>query len=139
MAHGLLAGDAGGDAAYLHTLVVYHIPATLPVEQLHQRAAAVEIHIDTAVGRLTAKTADKAAQRLNSLAQVYTRAVDHELVCFVQTKHKSTYFAGAKVRSPWQMQNKSKMGWLQRYIKTNKLYCAEKLFSVFNTDMKILV
>jgi hypothetical protein len=37
------------------------------------------------------------------------------------------------------MQNTSKMGWLQRYIKTNKLYCAEKLFSVFNTDMKILV
>ena len=25
----------------------------------------------------------------------------------------STYFAGAKVRSPWQMQNTSKMGWLR--------------------------
>lgn len=100
------------DASNLHPLVIYHIPATLPVEKLHQRAAAVEVDIYTAVGRLTAKTAGKTTQRLNSLAQVYTRAVDQEIVCFVQTKHNSTYFAGAKVRSPRQMQNTSKMGWL---------------------------
>ena len=100
------------DAADLHTLVEYHITATLPVEQLHQRAAAVEVDIDTAVRRLAPTNAGKAAQRLNSLAEVYTRAVDHKLVRFVQTKHNSTYFAGAKVQSPWQMQNTSKKGWL---------------------------
>jgi len=109
----MLLEHLAADAPYLHTLVVYHIPAALPVEQLHQRAAAVEVDVHTAVGRLAPTNAGKAAQRLNSLAEIYTRAVDHELVRFVQTKHNSTYFAGAKVQSPRQMQNTSKMGWLR--------------------------
>ena len=103
------------DAPHLHALVVYHIPAALPVKQLHQRAAAVEEYVNTPVGRLAPTDAGKAAQRLDSLAEVCACAVDHELVRFVQTKHNSTYFAGAKVQSPWLMQNTSKMGWL-RYV-----------------------
>ena len=101
------------DATNLHTLVIYHITTTLPVKKFHQRAMTVEVDIHTTVGWLHTTTARKPAQRLYSFAKVYACAVDHKFVRFVQAKHSSTYFAAAKVRSPWQMQNTSKVGWLR--------------------------
>ena len=49
-----LAEHLAADTADLHALVIYNIAATLPVEKLHQRAAAVEEHVHAAVGRFSA-------------------------------------------------------------------------------------
>ena len=75
------------DTADLHPLVVYHVAAALPVKQLHQRAAAVEEHIHRTIRRLPSGRTGYAAKGLDSLAQVYRIAVDHELIRFIQTKH----------------------------------------------------
>jgi len=84
------------DAPDLHALVVYHIAATLPVQKLHQRAAAVEEHVHGTVTRFPAIIAGDAAQRLDTLAEVYATTVDHKIVGFIQTKHSKTYFCGCK-------------------------------------------
>ena len=75
------------DTADLHPLVVYHLAAALPVKQFHQRAAPVEEHIHRTIRRLPSGRTGYAAERLDSLAQVYRMAIDHELIRFIQTKH----------------------------------------------------
>ena len=59
------------DTAYLHPLVVYHVTPVLPVKQLHQRAAAVEENINRTVRQFPSRRTGYAAERLDSLTQVY--------------------------------------------------------------------
>ena len=103
------------DPPVLHPLVIYHIATALPVKQLHQRAAAVEENIHGTIRRLLTGRTDYTAKRLDSLTQTHRIAVDHKLICFIQTKHSKTFFAGAKIRKSLLPQKTSYLGWLRSF------------------------
>ena len=74
------------DTANLHSLVVYYVTAALPMEQLHQRAVAVEKYIHRTASRILTGTTNYPAKKLNPLTQIHRIAVDHKLIRFIQTK-----------------------------------------------------
>ena len=52
---------------------------------------------------------------INMTREYSTRKLALAIKHYFVTIPFSTYFAGAKVQSPWQMQNTSKMGWLPNF------------------------
>ena len=90
------------EASLLQPLVVHRVSPALPMQQLHQLAAAAHKHIHITVRRIQSNAAHLAAKLVNPGAHITRLQRHHKTVVLIQIKHSKTIFPAkfAKVLLP---------------------------------------